>query len=594
MIERSALLLRHFLIWRIKHISNKNFLLILSVLVGISSGLAAVLLKTVVAEVRELLTKGFDATQQHYLYVVYPLIGLLLTACYIYYLNRNKLGSGISSVLYAISKKSSLVERDKMYSHFITSTLTVGFGGSVGLEAPIVTTGSAISSNLGRLMHLDRKQRTILIGCGAAAATAAIFNAPITGIVFVLEVLLLDFNIGAFIPILLASVTGAIVSKLLPVEDILFDLKISDPFHIHQLPLFILLGLIAGIISVYFSRWINVVEETFSKIKNRFKRAIWGGLALGFVVFIFPPLYGEGFDMIRAILSGNSEKLLHTGFFYEWINLSWGIVIFTLGVVVFKIIATGITLGGGGSGGIFGPSLFIGSLTGFSFARLLNISGIGVHISESNFTLVGMAGVMSGILHAPLTSIFLIAELSSGYELMLPLILVSAIAYATTVYFEPYSIYTKRLVRKGDLISGDKDKEVLTLFNMKRAIEKDLKTIEPDKTLKDLIILVSKSNRNIFPVVDKNKALQGIILLDDIREIMFKPALYERTFVRDLMHMPPAYVFITDSMDIVMKKFQDTGAWNLPVIDDNKYVGFLSKSKIFTIYRTLLINQTRD
>ncbi len=590
----ASILLRKFLIWRIRHISSKNFLLILSVIIGITSGIAAILLKRIVFEIRDLLTKGFDTTQQHYVYVIYPFIGLLLTACYIYFLNRNKLGGGISNILYCISKKSSIIERDKMYSHFTTSALTVGFGGSVGLEAPIVTTSSAVASNLGRLMHLDRKQRTLLIGCGAAAATAAIFNAPITGIVFVLEVLLLDFNIRSFIPILLASVTGAITSKLLPGEDILFNLHITDPFIVKQLPLYVLLGLLSGVLSVYFSKWINAVEERFTKIHNRFNKAVYGGIALGILVFVFPPLYGEGFEMIRAILSGHPEKLLNNSFFYEWINLSWGIVILTLGIVVFKIVATGITIGGGGSGGIFGPSLFIGSLMGFAFSRICNLAIPGIELSESNFVLVGMAGVMSGILHAPLTSIFLIAELSTGYELMLPLILVSAISYATTIYFEPYSIYTKQLARKGDLIDHNKDKQVLTLLSLRRVIEKDLKTIEPDKTLGDLVKVVSKSNRNIFPVVDEGQVLCGIILLDDIREIMFNPELYDDTFVRDIMHMPPGYVFIEDPMDVVMKKFQDSGAWNLPVIDEEKYVGFLSKSKIFSVYRTLLINQDKQ
>lgn len=590
-IHRNSLFFK-FLIWRIKHINDKNFMLIISIFVGVFSGLAVVALKSIVYYIRSFLTYGFDIDRQHYLYAVYPMIGLLLTSAYIIYLNKNKIGAGISNILYTISRKSSIMEPDKMYSHLISSSLTVGFGGSVGLEAPIVTTGSAIASNIGRLMHMDYKKRTLLIGCGAASATAAIFNAPITGVLFALEVLLLDLSIPSFIPILLASVTSTIVAKLLMGHSVLFNINVNDPFILKQLPLYILLGVIAGFLSVYFGRGVNWAEEKLLKYKTRLKKGVIGGSILGLMIFIFPPLYGEGYEILEALLSGRSEEILYNSMFYGLIDNSYAIIIFVTLIILFKTFATGVTMGAGGNGGVFAPSLFTGALVGFLFSKSINMFHTGLELSESNFALVGMAGLMSGVLHAPLTSMFLIAEITGGYELILPLMLVSTISYATTVYFEPYSIFAKRLARKGDLIDHDKDKEVLTILKLQRVIEKDFVEIHPEKTLGDLVEAVSQSRRNIYPIVDENRILCGIILLDDIRDIMFKPDKYHIS-VSELMHMPPGYVFTTDTMDAVMEKFQMSGAWNLPVMDEDQYIGFVSKSKIFSVYRRLLIHHSR-
>lgn len=586
-------LLSRFLIWRVKHISNKNLVLIISVIVGIAAGLAAVVLKSGTHYIQELLTKTSSVQFVNYFYFVFPLIGILLTVTFVVFLNKGKLGHGLSHLLHTISKKSSLVPRDKTYSHMATSALTVGFGGSVGLEAPIVITGGAIGSTLGHVMHLGYKNRTLLIGCGAAGAIAAIFNAPITGVVFTLEVLLLQLTIPSFIPILLAAITGNVVTKLLLGEDVLFTFSLTDPFLLSHIPFFIMLGIITGILSVYFTRLTHAIEEyTVNRFKSRWTKALIGGFLLGLLIVLFPPLYGEGFGAIKSILAGNPEALLNNSPFYQFINNQSIMLLVIAAIVLMKVFAMNFTIAGGGNGGFFAPSLFVGALTGFLFARLFNILGLFEAIPESNFALVGMAGVMSGVLHAPLTGIFLIAEITSGYELIVPLMIVSVISYGTVRYFEPLSLYTKQLERRGELLVRDKDRIVLNTMKLDRVIERDLKTIHPDATLGELVKLVSKSNRNIFPVVDEENLLHGIILLDDIREIMFKLRKYKSTYVKDLMHAPPAFVSSTENMDEVMQKFQKTGAWNLPVVDDDKYVGFLSKSKIFTIYRSLLIKQT--
>jgi len=519
---------------------------------------------------------------------------MLLTVIFIKYFNRNKLGHGITNVLYCISQKSSFMEKDKMYSHMVSSALTVGFGGSAGLEAPIITTGSAIGSNLGSMFHLNYKQRTLLIGCGAAGATAGIFNSPIAGVVFVLEILLLDLSVSSFIPLLISSVAGAVMAKFLLGEQILFAFVVKDVFTISQIPLYIVLGILAGVFSIYFTR-LTISTETFLlRYKSRFSKATYGGLLLGALIFVLPPLYGEGYVVLKDLLTGNEQNLLSKSLFAGWADNAWLLLVFLVAAMVMKVVATSLTLGGGGSGGIFAPSIFVGGFMGFCLARLINLSFVPFSISETNFALVGMAGIISGVMHAPLTAIFLIFEITSSYELILPLMIVAAIAYATISYFEPYSIYASQLARKGHLISHDKDKEVLTRMKLERVIETDLVTILPDASLQELINKILSTKRNIFPVIDDEGHLKGIITLDDIREIMFRHEMYENVKVNQLMRPAPAIVSRGESMADVMKKFDETGAWNLPVIDDGKYLGFLSKSKIFSIYRRLLIDQSKE
>ncbi len=587
-------LLLKFLIWRVKHISTKNFVLITAGVIGIVAGLAAVILKESVHGIQTALTRDFQQNLANYLYLSYPLIGIVLTVLLTKYILKEKLGHGITDILYTISKKSSIVKRTKTFSRMLTSALTVGFGGSVGLEAPIVVTGSAIGSNIGRLVHLSYKQRTLLIGCGSAGAISAIFNSPIAGVIFSIEVILSEITINSFIPLLIASVCGALVSLTLLGDDVLFSFTLTDGFTAAETPFYIFLGVFTGLVSLYFTRAVGAVEGLVKNVKHDLSRALIGGVSLGFLIFILPPLYGEGYETITALLNGNASNLLNNSLFFSEVDSVFFIVLFVVAVILVKPIATALTIGSGGSGGIFAPSLFIGGITGYLFAYLINIMGIVDPLSTSNFTLVGMSGVMSGVLHAPLTAIFLIAEITSGYTLFVPLMIVSAISYSTISYFEKYSLYTKPLIEKGDLIYHDKDRQVLSLIDLKKIVETDLVTIDPHANLGELVDLVRFSKRNIFPVVNEDQELMGIVTLDDIREIMFDTESRKNIIINTLMHSPPTFVSSKESMQSVMIKFENTGAWNLPVIDDGKYVGFVSKSRIFNAYRKKLIRQQID
>lgn len=586
-------LLVKFLIWRMKHISTKNFVLILGGIIGILSGFAAVILKESVHFIQSQLTSGFDVKFANYLYIGFPLVGIVLTVLISKYVLKEQLGHGITQILYAISKKSSIIKRTRTFSRMITSAITVGFGGSVGLEAPIVVTGSAIGSNVGRFVHLNYKKRTLLIGCGAAGAISAIFNSPVAGVIFSLEVILADVTIAMFIPLLIASVAGSLVSLTLLGDDVLFSFKLTDSFTAADTPFYLLLGVTCGLVSVYFTRMTYKVESWIKKIKPFLGRAVTGGVLLGIIIFVFPPIYGEGYNTIKLLLAGREEEVLNTTLFFEEttnVLLFFG---FIFGVILIKPIASALTLGSGGSGGIFAPSLFLGGVTGFLFAAILNVVAW-ENVSTSNFTLVGMCGVMSGVLHAPLTAIFLIAEITSGYELFVPLMIVSAISFSTSSVFEKHSLYTKHLIESGDLIQYDKDKQVLSLIDLKKVVEKDLKRIHPSATLGELVDLVQVSKRNIFPVINDDEQLVGVVTLDDIRNIMFNEEERKNTLVKSLMHSPPAFVSSHENMQSVMSKFELTGAWNLPVIDDGKYVGFLSKSRIFSTYRKKLIRNNRE
>ena len=587
-------LLVRFLVWRIKHINNKNFVLILSGVIGIIAGIAAVTLKQAVHFIQAAITAHFSYDLANYLYLTYPLTGIMLTVFLANYVLKEKLGHGITDILYSISKNSSIIKKSKMYSRMFTSALTVGFGGSVGLEAPIVVTGSAIGSNVGQLMHLNYKKRTILIGCGAAGAISAIFNSPIAGVLFSIEVILAEVTIAAFIPLLIASVAGSLISLILLGDDILFSFQLTDPFQASDAPYYAVLGLVCGLVSYYFTRTMFRVEGWIGGVKSIILRAVLGGLGLGLIIFLFPPIYGEGYNTIKAMLAGEDAAILSNSLFFGEFKNPMFLIVFLLGVMLMKPVATALTIGSGGSGGVFAPSLFLGGVTGFVFARFVNYLEIAGTISPANFTLVGMCGVMSGVLHAPLTAIFLIAEITSGYTLFVPLMLASALAYTTSSYFERYSLYTKKLIEKGDLIPYDKDRQVLSLIHLEKIIETDLHTIHPYATVDDLVEIVQKSRRNIFPVVDEKGVMKGVITLDDIREIMFDEKSRNKVIIKTIMVQPPAFVTPEESMQAVMNKFEKSGAWNLPVIDKGKYVGFVSKSRIFNAYRTKLIRQQRE
>lgn len=580
-----------FLVWRIKYINDNNFILIIAGLIGVFSGLAAVILKTVVHTIIHYLELNLDLFGFNYLYLGYPLIGILLTVIVSKYLFKENLGHGITQILYSISKNSSIIRKTRMYSRMVTSAITVGFGGSVGLEAPIVVTGSAIGSNLARLFHLSYKKRTLLLGCGAAGAVSAIFNSPITGVIFAMEVILTEVKISRFIPLLLASVCGQLVSIVLLGDDILFSFRLKDAFAARETGYYLLFGAACGMISLYFTRTMFFFETAIQKLKNDYGRAFIGGISLALIILTFPPIYGEGYATIKSLLAGNSNEVFLHSFFYWLSDHQISLIIFLFFIILVKPIATALTIGAGGSGGIFAPSLFMGGLSGFLFSTSSN-SLLGTSLSTSNFTLVGMCGVMSGVLHAPLTAIFLIAEITSGYMLFVPLMLVSAISYSTISYFEKHSIYTKKLIETGDLIQYDKDQIVLSLIDLKKIIEKDLLIIHPDATLHDLVKLVKKSKRNIFPVVNENRELEGIVTLDDIREMMFDEESRKNVIIKTVMQKPPTSVSTQEKMQSVMNKFEVSQAWNLPVIDEGKYVGFISKSRIFNAYRNKLIRQS--
>ena len=588
----NALLLR-FLEWRDKHIPHKQFVYILSFVIGILSSMAAVILKNAVHYTNKLLTHEASIENINPLYLAYPLIGITLTVLFIRFFVKDNIGHGVTRILYSISKKNSKIESHNNYTSLIAGTLTVGFGGSVGLEAPIVLTGSSIGSNLGRLFNLNYKTMTILVGCGAAGALAGIFKAPIAAVIFGLEVLMLDLTMWSLIPLLISAVTGATVSYLFLGKDVIFAFAMEDPFLLKNIPFYILLGVFTGLLSVYFTRGTIKIEEIFQKIKSPVRKVIIGGVVLGILILLLPPLYGEGYNTLNSLLNGNAAELTNRSIFYQFQDHFWIISLFLILILFFKVIAMSATNGSGGVGGIFAPSLFMGGIAGFFVSRILNLFDF-IHVSERNFALTGMAGVMAGVMHAPLTAIFLIAEITGGYALFIPLIITSTISYITIKYFEPHSIYATRLAKRGELITHHKDKAILTLLEMEKVIETDFIEVSPENTLTELTKAIAKSKRNMFPVLNKNGMLIGIVHLDNIRHIMFNTDMHQTTYVRDIMVLPPTFVEPDESMEEVMQKFEENNAWNLPVINNGKYIGFLSKSKIFSVYRKWLIDISEE
>jgi CIC family chloride channel protein len=577
--------------WKLLNISQKHFVLILSVLVGIFSGLAVVTIKNTVYFIQKTITLGLAQPIHKYLYMVYPLMGILITVWIIQRIIKSPVHSGIPFALFSISKRNSIIRRFRMFSSAITSIFTVGFGGSAGLEGPSVMTSAAIGSNIGRAFKVNYKVRTLLIGCAATASLAAIFKAPVAAIVFAIEVIMLDLTTASLVPLLLASVSAAIISGLIMGDDVLFHFQLVDKFEISDTPFYLFLGVVAGIFSLYFSKIYLYLITRFKRFKNPYKRALIGGILMGGLLLLFPPLYGEGYDIVNAILDGKGHLLTENTLFET--NNIYLFLVFLVLVLFFKALATSFTIGSGGVGGIFAPTLFMGSVLGFTFSRVLNEFGF-MKVSESNFTLVGMAGLMAGVLHAPLTAIFLIAEITGGYELFIPLMFTSAIAFVTVKAFMPHSIYTIELAKRGELITHHKDKAVLTLMRLEREIEKDFLPINPNATLGELVNIIARSKRNLFPVLSARGTLVGIITLDQVRDIMFDKSLYDEVLVDSLMEAPPEQVQIDDTMDIVLEKFERCGAWNLPVIDKGKYVGFVSKSKLFSAYRNLLLEFSEE
>ena len=569
-------------------IDQVRMIYILSLVIGLLSALAAALLKNTIHFTQHLLTRGITNESGGFLYLAYPLIGMFLTLLFVSIFVKDKISHGISIILYAISKKRSYLKTHHTWSSIIASTFTIGFGGSVGAEAPIVLTGSAIGSVIGRFFRLNYKNVTLLVGCGAAGAISGIFKAPITGIVFTLEILMLDLTTWSIVPLMISSVTAATVAYFLMGNKVLLSFNVVESFHISNIPWYLLLGIVSGIISLYYSRMTLYLESHYAKVKNVYVRLVMGGLVLGILIYIFPPLYGEGYDTIMALMQGNPEALYHNSIFNHFSNQFFMVALFMAGLVFLKVFASSSTNGAGGVGGIFAPSLFLGGVNGYFVAILLK-KFVNFTLPDNRFVLVGMAGMMAGIMHAPLTSIFLIAEITGGYNLLIPLIITSTVAYITTRTFQKHSIYHVQLAQRGELITHDKDKAVLTFMDWKKEIETDLLTVKSTDTLGDLAKVISKSKRNLFPVVDEYNILEGVVLLDDVREIMFQHDLYDTTFVKDLMTIPPSYIDKTEKIEAVMEAFRKTGAWNLPVLDNGYYVGFLSKSRIYATYRELLV-----
>lgn len=585
-------LLKRFLIWRIRHIEHRHLVLFLSVIVGILAGLATGVIKGLAHNIQQVLS--YVEQSYDYLHFVFPLIGLLLTVAVVKYLIRTDVDHGIPATLHAISKRNSELPSHNMFSSIITSAITVGFGGSVGLEGPTVATGSAYGSNLGKLFHLDYKTKTLLVGCAAAGALSAIFKAPVAAIVFAVEVIMLDLTTASLIPLLLASVSAFITSILLLGEGFLLSFTLQDPFMPKNVPFYILLGAVTGLGSLYFSKLFFAVEKLFQKVGSPFGKALGGGMLLGFIFLLFPELYGEGYHLINSLIHGDPMSQLFDGQSILSLEKStgWAIAII-FSMVLLKVIATSITFGSGGVGGIFAPTLFMGSSLGYVFAKTLDHYGF-FQLPESNFTLVGMAGMMAGVLHAPLTAIFLIAEITGGYELFVPLMITAAISYLTVRAFLGHSVYTQQLADRGELITHHKDQTVLYLMDLKKEIENDFEKVRPDDTLRDLTNAIASSKRNLFPVVNDKDELLGVVFLQEVRDLIFDRDRYDALTVQELMTAPPAFIQEDESMNDVMDKFESTGAWNLPVVKGNEYCGFVSKSKLFSAYRRLLVKFSEE
>ncbi len=581
------------LIWREKHIQEKTFVVILSLLVGIAGGFAALILKSLIHLISGLLTSHLDQTGGNYLFFIYPAVGILITMLFVRYVVRDNISHGVTRVLYAISQNKSRLKRHNMYSSMVASSITIGFGGSVGAEGPIVFTGAAIGSTIGQAFRMSPRVLMILVGCGAAAGIAGIFKAPIAGMLFTLEVLMIDLTTVSVMPLLIASITGATMAYIFTGYDVEFFFLQSEPFVTGRIPYAILLGVFCGLVSLYFTRVMNMMENFFSSMANPWKKLGIGCLILSCLIFLFPPLYGEGYGAIVDLLGGNVSGIVDGSIFYSDRDNVWFIILFIGLIIITKVFATSATNGAGGVGGTFAPSLYVGCMAGFFFAYLLN-NTFALDLSVKNFALMGMAGVMSGVMHAPLMGIFLTAELTGGYELFLPLLIVSTLSYGTIKLFEPYSIYTMRLAQRGELLTHHKDKAVLTLLKVNSVIETDFMAVRPEMSLKEMVGVIAKSNRNLFPVLNDKGDLLGLVLLDEIRNNMFLHDLYRRMNVGTFMSAPPAKIDISMSMEQVMKIFDDTGAWNLPVVQGGKYVGFVSKSKIFNSYRRVLRHYSED
>lgn len=583
--------LRKLSVWIAKHLSEKQFILILAFLVGVGSAVAAQVLKLLIHEIEHMLTSQFDATRANWLFLVYPIVGIYLTALFIRYVVRDDIGHGVTKILYALSCRQGNIRGHNCWSSVVASALTIGFGGSVGAESPIVLTGSAIGSSLGRLFNLDHKTMMLLIGCGASGAVAGIFKAPIAGLMFTLEVLMVDLTMASLLPLLVSCLTATCITYVWTGMNPMFNFVLNDPFAVDRVPTSVLLGVCCGFISLYFTRVMNSFEQVFGRLNNMYAKLALGGVVLALLIYFFPPLYGEGYNTISMLLNGSSSNeanmVLNNSLFYGHQNL---LLVYLGLIILLKVFATTATNGGGGCGGTFAPSLFLGCIGGFVFSRLWNEYGPwNMSVPEANYALLGMAGVMSGVFHAPLTGVFLIAELTGGYQLFIPLMIVSVASYLTINAFEKHSIYAMRLARKGELLTHHKDRSVLTLMTLDSIIDKERPLLHPDMYLGQIVQTVSTSKSLHFAVVDMKGGMLGVINVNKIRKIIFRSELYRMYKASQLMRQPEMILRTNDNMQTVMNKFAHCDAGTLPVLKpDGTFVGFVSRTRLYASYRQVM------
>ncbi len=578
--------------FRIRHLTGHRFLYLLAGIVGLGAGLVAVIIKNLVHLIRVTLENGFQGDYSRYYIFILPIVGIAIAVVYIKYINKRPVGHGIPGVLFSISKNNGIIRTHNLYSSIITSALTVGFGGSVGLEGPTVATGGAIGSSIGKLLKLNYKEVALLISCASAGAMSAIFKAPIAGIVFALEVIMLDMTMWAVIPLLIASATAALTSYLFLGQNMLYSFQAVESFAMNQIHFYLLLGVLVGLLSAYFTKIYMYLTALFDRFQNIWKRLLVAGGILGVIIFFFPSLYGEGYDVVNQGLRGEYIHLFEDTFFEGWSQTFVLVVIYLLAIIGVKVIATTLTFAAGGIGGIFAPSLFMGANMGLLFGLILN--QLGIDVSVSNMALVGMASMIAGVIHAPLTAIFLIAEVTGGYELFFPLMLASTISYGTTRFFVKNSVYTLQLAKRGELMTHHKDRNILLMMKVTDLIETNFSTVKADDTLRDLIKVITKSSRNLYPVIDDKRNLRGIVKLDDIRHIMFNLEMYDTTKISDLMINPEWTVESTDQMEEVARVFTESQRYNIPVLQNGKYLGFVSRAKVFSSYREMLKHFSDD
>ena len=582
-----------FLQWKTQYLTHRQFILLLCGLVGVATGFAALAMRSLTHFIEEVLVGNIIRYINYGFYVIFPAVGFLLVYWVKKYIIHKEVSHGIPSILYAVAKQKGIMKRFQAYGSILTAPITIGFGGSVGLEGPMVVTGAGISSQVARLFHINQSDRMLLLACACAAALAAIFKVPLAGILFAIEVFGLDLTLSSLLPLFVASLSGVLTSYIFFGNAALLPIYVGDSFLMHNIPFYLLLGVVGGFMSAYFTFVYEGVNRFFSKFSSAYLRIVIGGAILGLLVFVMPPLYGEGHEVINHLKAGHPELSISSNIFGWNLENPWVVILLLGGLVLFKVVATSVTFGAGGVGGIFSPMLFMGGVMGNCFARIINqIDILPYKLPLANFTLIGMTALMTGVLHAPLTAIFLIAEVTGGYSLFVPAMVTAVVSFSIAKYFNKYSIYTMELGRKGELVNQDKDQAILTLMDMESVIETNFVPVYTDMTLKGVVYeAVRESSRNIFPVLDREKgSLEGVILLDDIRHLIFEKELYDKVSVLEMMQPPPALIQMgQDTMNQVMDKFQNTAAWNLPVVKNGKYIGFISKSKLLTVYRRKLI-----